>query len=664
MGFFKDGLLAEDASQRRSGWPASGAEAYFHQLAEASPDCMWVLDRVGRIRFMNARARQVLCGPDHDPDSPNLVGAWPADSRASLERALQEAAGGREQRFRAFCRDAGIYWDTLVSPVYGPDGEVSELLAVSRDVTAAVETQAFLETVIQLLPAPLTVKDVHSRRYLVMNRAVEELMGIEGGEGIGRLAEDILPADRATRIREADEAVLREGRMTRLDHIAFPSPGEAPRYFNFKVLATHDDAGPRHLVTIGDDVTERLAAAQSLREALNAAEQASRAKSAFIANMSHEIRTPLNGIMASAELLTHEPLSERGRELAGMVQASGRALERLVSNILDIVRADSGDLVLEHAPFDLAEVLAAAMDEIAPAAERKGLALELSVEDGLGGPVIGDARRLRQVLGHLLGNAEKFTERGAIRLTVARARAATATGPRLRFSVRDTGVGIDPAEAERLFERFHQADQSFTRRFDGSGLGLAICRELVTRMGGVLGAEGRPGEGATFWFEATLPPQHDAEVPPPARDAAPRGNLRILVADDHPTNRRVVQLMLASVGDTVSVENGAEAVDAFRRARFHAVLMDMQMPVMDGLTAVEEIRRIEAETGAARTPIIMLTANAMAEHREASARAGADLHLGKPITADGLLSALTTALAAEDEAVDAPLAGAQAGSGR
>ncbi|MBS0411897.1 MAG: PAS domain-containing protein [Proteobacteria bacterium] len=639
--------MAEAPSQIASGWPEGGAEAYFRQLAEASQDCMWVLDRDGRIRFMNARARQLLDAPGHDPGSPDLAGAWPADSRASLERALREAAAGREQRFRAFCRDAGVYWDNLVSPVVGADGEVSELLVVSRDVTAAVETEAFLETVIQLLPAPLTVKDVHSRRYLLMNRAVEELMGIEGGEGIGKLAEDILPTDRATRIRDADEAVLREGRMTRLDNVVFPSADAPPRYFNFKVLATHDDAGPRHLVTIGDDVTERRAAAEKLQAALEAAEQASRAKSAFIANMSHEIRTPLNGIMASAELLAREPLSERGAELAGMVQASGRALERLMSDILDIVRADSGALALERETFDLGEVLAAAMDEIAPAAARKGLALDLAIEDGLGGAVIGDADRLRQVLGHLLGNAEKFTEQGAIRLDVARAPAEGAAGARIRFTVTDTGVGFEPALAERLFDRFYQADQSFTRRFDGPGLGLAICRELVTRMGGALGAEGRPGEGASFWFEAVLPAHSQADTPAAEPGAGPGGNLRILVADDHPTNRRVVQLMLAPVGDTVSVENGAEAVDAFRSARFHAVLMDMQMPVMDGLAAVREIRRIEAEAGMARTPIIMLTANAMAEHRQASAHAGADLHLGKPITADSLLSALSAALAAD-----------------
>ncbi|MGA0601950.1 ATP-binding protein [Caulobacter sp. KR2-114] len=633
--------------------PALQGEAgdYLRQLADAGQDCMWILSVDGRTRFANSRGRSLLQAAGGDAEDFPIVDVWPAESRASLARALAGAAGGQEQRFRTFFRDdqgGGAYWETLVSPVRSDGATVSELIAVSRDVTATVETQAFLETVIQLLPAPLTVKDANTRRYLVMNRAVEELMGIEGGEGIGRLAEEILPADRAARIRGADEAVLREGRMARLEHVTFPSVGDGPRYFNFKILATHDDAGPRHLVTIGDDVTERRAAAEKLQAALEAAEQASQAKSAFIANMSHELRTPLNGVLAGAELLAGETLSDRGRELAVMIRASGRALERLVTDILEIVRAERGELALDPAPFSIGEVLDQALDEVRPALALRGIGLRAALDPELTGAVTGDAGRLRQVLDQLLSNAAKFTERGRIEVRVNRT-----MGERVRFTVADTGIGFDPELGPRLFERFFQADESYTRRFEGSGLGLAISRELVTRMGGTITGEGRPGEGAAFWFEIPLP----AVVPDRwETDAAGSGaslpELRILIADDHPTNRRVVQLMLGDLAQVVSAEDGAQAVDAFRAARFDAVLMDMQMPVMDGLAAVRAIRQLEAEACRPRTPIIMLTANALAEHRAASAAAGADLHLGKPITGQGLVAALQAALARPGEETD------------
>jgi PAS domain S-box-containing protein len=628
---------------------------------------MWVLGADGCVRFANSRGRRLVGA---DAEGSRLTQLWPAESRASLERAVAGAAENHEQRFRAFFRDdegGGAYWETVVSPVRSAAGEVVELLAVSRDVTSTVETEGFLETVIQMLPAPLSVKDVHTRRYLLMNRAIEELIGVEQGEGLGRTIEELLPPERAANVNVADERVLRAGQMVRFEHTTAPSPGEEPRHFNFKVLATHDDAGPRHLVTIGDDVTERRAAAESLQTALEAAQQASQAKSAFIANMSHEIRTPLNGILAGADLLAGERLSDRGRELAVMIRASGRALEQLMSGILEIARAETGELSLQPAPFRLDEALDQALAEVRADAALKGLTVTLEIEPGADGLRLGDEARVRQALGCLLSNAVKFTERGAVRL-----RAEDVGEGRLRFTVSDTGIGFDPALTARLFERFFQADDSYTRRFEGSGLGLAICQELVGRMGGALGAEGRPGEGARFWFEIPLPaaPAGEAETPVlEPEDISSRPDLRILVADDHPTNRRVVQLMLGDLADIVSVEDGAQAVEAFAAARFDVVLMDMQMPVMDGLSAVREIRRLEAAGGLARTPIVMLTANALAEHRAASAQAGADLHLGKPITSDGLIAALDLALtqnelreAAPDAALYASFAGAAPGS--
>ncbi|MDB5433227.1 MAG: sensor hybrid histidine kinase [Caulobacter sp.] len=621
---------------------SAGAEAYFRHLAEASPDCMWVLTPGGVVRYMNARGRRLL-GLAEAPAGPvPLRDVWPEAHRFSLARAMAACAAGQDQRFRTFLD--GVYWDTRLSPVLDGQGQVSELLAVSRDVTAAVETQAFLETVIQLLPSPLLVRNVHDRRHVLMNRAAEDLIGVDQDAGLGKTLEELMPKGHGAVAAAVDEAVLASGEVLRRERIVPSTDGSPPRYFNFKILATHDDLGPRHLVSIGDDVTERRAAAESLREALAAAEQASEAKSAFIANMSHEIRTPLNGIMAGVELLSRETLSERGRELTAMIQASGGALGGLLSDILDIARGQSGQISVEAAPFHLGELLRSVAEPFEAVARGKRLTLDLVIDPALDGMVKGDAGHLRQVVGVLMSNAHKFTERGHVRLE-----AVPAADGRVRICVRDSGVGFDADAKARLFDCFYQSDQSYTRRFEGSGLGLAIAKDLVTRMGGALDCDAAVGVGAAFWFEIPLP-----AIAGKAQGKSPQDGLRILVADDHPTNRRVVQLMLEDAAYIVSVEDGAQAVDAFRHARFDAVLMDMQMPVMDGLSAVREIRRLEAAAGRPRTPIIMLTANALPEHRQASAEAGADDHVGKPITAQVLFAALEAALS-EPAAADADL---------
>ena len=252
--------------------------------------------------------------------------------------------------------------------------------------------------------------------------------------------------------------------------------------------------------------------------------------------------------------------------------------------------------------------------------------------------MVGDGVRLGQVLGNLVRNAVKFTEQGDISLSVTRG-----SGDRIRFEVADTGIGFDAAHKARLFQRFQQADVSITRRFGGMGLGLSISRDLVALMGGALDCDSAPGEGARFWFELRLPPAAandvDGEAP-----AVPERALRVLVADDHPANRRIVELMLAEAAEVTCVENGLEAVRAYAADRPDVVLMDMQMPVMDGLSAISEIRRLEAAGGGERLPIVMLTANAGDEHIRASLRAGADRHLQKPITAASLFDALQAVL--------------------
>ncbi|NJC40064.1 signal transduction histidine kinase/ActR/RegA family two-component response regulator [Brevundimonas alba] len=383
--------------------------------------------------------------------------------------------------------------------------------------------------------------------------------------------------------------------------------------------------------------------ADRLRLAQRRAEDANRAKSEFLANMSHEIRTPLNGVVSMADSLTRRPLGVQEREMVELIRSSGVTLERLLSDILDTAKIESGQVAIEPAPFDLEQLIGDIAALWRVKAEDKGVALEVAFDPALSGLLEGDAVRLRQVLTNLVSNALKFTGRGAVRVAVE------AAGDRVAFRVSDTGVGFDTEQRSRIFRRFQQADGSITRRYGGTGLGLAISTELVELMGGTLDCDSTPGEGSSFWFDIPLPRVVRAREEAAAPEAEPRdvtaAALRILLADDHPANRKVVEIMLGATDmELVSVEDGQKAVDAFKGGGFDLVLMDMQMPVMDGLSATAAIRSHEAAHGLSRTPVVMLTANAMAEHVEAGRAAGADAHLTKPVTMTSLFDAIGAAL--------------------
>jgi len=359
--------------------------------------------------------------------------------------------------------------------------------------------------------------------------------------------------------------------------------------------------------------------------------------------MSHEIRTPLNGVVGVADMLAAADLPPREHGMAEVIRASGQSLERLLSDVLDLARVEAGQLTIETAPFQAADLVRSVAALSRLRADEKGLSLTSQIDPALEGWFLGDAVRVRQILTNLVSNAVKFTERGGVTIT-----AESPAPGLLRFGVADTGVGFDASEKERLFGRFQQADGSITRRFGGSGLGLAISRQLAALMDGRLDCDSTPGGGSRFWFEAPL-----ASTEPPAaklREPQAAGHearaTRVLVADDHATNQTVVRMMLEQFGiEAVVVEDGAQAVAAMRNERFDAVLMDMQMPVMGGLEATRLIRAQEAASGAPRTPVLMLSANALAEHREAGRRAGADGHVSKPVTVAGLMTALNGVLA-------------------
>jgi signal transduction histidine kinase/CheY-like chemotaxis protein len=382
--------------------------------------------------------------------------------------------------------------------------------------------------------------------------------------------------------------------------------------------------------------------AARLRLAQQKAEAASLSKSEFLANMSHEIRTPLNGVVAVADMLARADLAEREHKMAEIIRSSGQSLERLLSDVLDLARVEAGQLTIEKAPFHAGDLVRAVAALCRLRADEKGLALTAEIAPELERWYLGDAVRVRQILTNFTSNAVKFTQKGQVTI-----RGELAEPGRLRFTVIDSGVGFGPEVKARLFTRFQQADGSITRRFGGSGLGLAISRQLAALMSGVVDCESAPGLGSSFWFEAPFAKAAAPQAMVEAEEAAAAGAsaLRVLVADDHATNQLVVRMMLEPFGiDCVVVDDGKQAVEALRSGRFDAVLMDMQMPVMDGLEATRRIREDEAAAQRRRTPILILSANALAEHRVASERAGADGHVAKPVTVAGLMGALNAVL--------------------
>ncbi len=392
---------------------------------------------------------------------------------------------------------------------------------------------------------------------------------------------------------------------------------------------------------------QRRRAEQALVEARDAAEAASRAKSEFLANMSHEIRTPLNSIIGCASLLSEADLGPQERDLTEMIRHSGEALLSLIGDVLDFARIEAGRLHLDPVPTDLERALRLTVGALSVMAREKGLALELSWLPDAPRCLVADEARLRQVVINLVGNALKFTHAGGVTVTVGCAGRAGDLA-RLRVEVRDTGIGIPAAMRDRVFEKFTQIDGSATRRYGGSGLGLTICRELIALMGGEIGVESEAGRGSTFWFEVPLPVAAAGACDEPPASFVDDGSLvgaRLLLAEDNPFNQRVATMMLQRLGCRVDLAaDGREALARAAAVPYDLILMDCQMPEMDGYAAAAALRAREG-TGP-RVPIVALTAHALAGDRERCLGAGMDDYLTKPLRPEALREVLVRWLGA------------------
>ena len=374
----------------------------------------------------------------------------------------------------------------------------------------------------------------------------------------------------------------------------------------------------------------------SLRKAKLEAESASEVKSAFLANMSHEIRTPLYGVLGMIAVVLEAELSEEQRQQLQLARHSGLLLQGILNDVLDISKIDAGKMILEACDFDLQAALREVVCLMMPQARQKGLDLSLSYPNELPDWFRADAARIRQITLNFIGNALKFTENGSVAVMV-NAVDAVPGQVNVRIAVRDTGIGISTEQQTRLFEKFSQADSSTTRKYGGTGLGLAICRRLAEMMGGAVGVISAPGMGSTFWTALPLTPVARPKISTTSETSEtcsrPRWRGRILVAEDNPINRKILTQLLIRRGLTVdTVPNGRDAVGMVLKTRYSIVFMDCQMPEMDGYEATGEIRSREGQRALPRTPIVAMTANAMAGDRELCLRAGMDDYVSKPLT--------------------------------
>ena len=510
---------------------------------------------------------------------------------------------------------------------------------LARQALDLRNADARMAAILDNMPDLAWMKDTEGR-FTAVNRAFAEAMGFaDPRQVLGKTDFDVNPPELA-RSYLADDAELMVSRGTRRIEEQNARPHGPTRLIEtIKTALIDADGRLAGTAGIARDITERRQA-ETDREARRAAEIASEAKSAFLAHMSHEIRTPMNAITGMSYLLLQGGLPAREHDRAQKIHGAATSLLSIINDILDFSKIEAGRLDLEAIPFDLREVMDGVVDIVGVNAQAKGLALRLELQPGLPTALLGDPSRLRQVLLNLGQNAVKFTEHGGVtfRVQVLERDAAAA---HLRFEVQDTGIGMPSEVQEQLFQPFTQGDASTSRHYGGTGLGLSISHRLVRMMGGDIDVDSAPGEGSCFGFDLRCPLQHEAQAkrvaPPPADPSVLRG-ARVLLVEDNPINREIAESLLHSAGVSVAVAcNGQEALEMLARGCYDGVLMDCQMPVLDGYEAT---RRLRLQPQWQELPVIAMTADAMVGDREKALAAGMNDHIVKPIRVDEMFSTL------------------------
>ncbi|MBK1838318.1 PAS domain S-box protein [Azospirillum sp. YIM B02556] len=662
------------------------SEERFRDQAETASDWFWEMD--ADLRFSH------LAGPL----VPHIAsGTLPLGMRRE-DVALREPGDGakweqhrrmmeRREPFRNFryrvMTAAGLrYFSVSGRPIFDQGGRFCGYRGSATDITERelaanrlASSEARYRAMFEAVGQPIVTIDEHGT-VDAFNRAAERLFGYRAADVVGGPMTRLMPSavgalhdGLLATYRESDSAVprseMRELTGRRKDGSEFPLEA---------TLAGWREGDRRYVTGALRDVTAQREIEASLRRAKEAADQANRAKGEFLATMSHEIRTPMNGVLGALALVEGPNLNEEQRQLLDVANRSGNALLQIIDDILDLSKLEAGKAEVEPIDFELRAVLGDSIDLLEPAACGRGLILTREVAAAVPDRVRADLRRIRQVLVNLVGNALKFTHRGGVAVRVGLEGEVAPDGAfSLRFEVADTGIGIPEDVQPTLFRRFTQADSSTTRRFGGTGLGLAISRELVTLMGGRIGVTSTEGKGSTFWFTIRCQPAADPSAgvltvpcaPEPVTAAGagsrPSAGLHVLVAEDNEINRDIVVTMLHRAGHRVTaVEDGLQAVRLVEEGGFDLVLMDVQMPVMDGVTATRHIRAMPGE--AAGLPIVALTGNVMPGHRAEYLAAGMTAYLTKPIVSADLFDVLATVAGSRAAAVPSPLPPVQPGA--
>ena len=642
------------------------SENRMRRRLEMLADVVFETDAAGHLVFLNPAWEQMVGRPSAECLGGELTAFFPADQRDGVSRALSDRSGSPHRVvIRVERPDAATVWTVLTTSSITSGG----VLGVLRDVTREKEYQDELSmlSIVASSTDNLVVITDSAGMIEWVNPAFEQRTGFVLDEVRGRKPGWFLQGpgtDPAAvgRLRQA----IQNRRAAREELLNYTKDG-APYWVTVHLTPVlNDDGSLERFISVQSDTTERkeheeeiqlqkaaledrvLSRTAELARAKEQAESATQAKSAFVANMSHEIRTPLNAIVGFSRLLSGTSLDPKQRDYVDKTSRAAEVLMRTVNDVLDFSKIEAGAVELEQAPFAISDVLRNVDAVVGGLARDKGLSFQVHASPTVPPAVIGDAFRLEQVLLNLAGNAVKFTQQGSVSIDVT----PDASLGVVRFAVSDTGIGLSDEQVARLFKAFSQADSSTTRKYGGTGLGLTISERLVALMGGEFEITSTAGSGSCFSFTACLPAVDsttapsgaatsalDASAPTPDRGVRLDG-VRILVAEDNAFNQQVAQELLESVGAIVEVaDNGAVVLERLAmRADIDVILMDVQMPVMDGLEAT---RRLRGDAEHAGLPIIAMTANAQADDAVACREAGMDDFVPKPIDPERLFATIS-----------------------